>query len=1581
MQELNSLKDKIKGLEKETNKLRQATIQSNLLNSALEVTQKEFFRIQSIFQNIINNISTSICWKDINLKYLGCNDIFLKKHGFRSIEKIIGKTDQDIMEIRTADKNFKEEHNILSSKVPKLKIKEFHNTSEGNIKCFETSKIPLLNENGEPDMLVIISSDITNQISEQNQKNLILKEVKVLEEIINNSPSFAFIFCNDTKLSVEYVSNNIVNLGYTPKEFYSGFFDFKTIVSPEDVENFIKKITSAIDKDKFCIDFKIIKKDQVAIWVSCSIKKIIDDNGLITHYQAVLTDITNIKESELKLKIQYEEIQSQNEEIRAQNEEFFAINEEIKQNYEELQNLHTELTESELKFRAITEQSNLAIFIVQQSNIIFSNSTFAKLFDCSSFQINTIEQLANRFENHDRQIIKNLLSDASTIPSKDFHKSFKIELKKEPIWLDLWAKYLKLSGKDSAVVTLVDITSKKIFHEALQEANENFKVILKSLSDVVIVVNINGRIINLNPIAEKLIGLNLKTARNKPINDILKFLYPTDNETLSLITYKVLNNTEKYEHPNYLTYRQTDGTTLKFICNASPIIRDNQSVMGMILIMHDVTEKSSVENALKESEQQLKSKLDLILSNDSELGNISLSDIVDLDQLQTIQNTFAKVNNVASLITDVKGIPITSPSNFSKLCSIIRGTVKGKEKCHLSDNIIGKESYNNRKPVCMPCYSCGILEACVPIIIGGKHLGNWIIGQVNLGNSSEKFIYNYAHEIGINPDDLVKAYKGIKNISIDQFDEIILLLWLLAKQTSALGLNNIKLAKEVIKFRETEQTLKANQITLRSIFDNSANGIALINSKGIIIEWNIALEKITGLSSDKVKSKYYWDIPFSILPEKFQDNNNSDVSKTVFKEILNNTQSNYYYKVFEIDISNGSEQKRKLQNVLFPVKSTKDLLIGVILSDITEKSKVEEELKKNRLLLHSILDNSPVAIYMRNKNGQFEIVNKKAENIFNIRRDKIIGKKSEEIFPRNDVNLITFSDNKVISKNKSIQFEGKLNVNGLERNFLTIKTPFFDLEENETKIVGILMDITERISAETMLKESEELYKQLINTTPDAIILSDLNNKILFISPKTKELFDIPDDSYLNKYILSYVCPEDYDQAKNAFELVWEKGFSVGNQYRFLKKGKVLFHGEVNSAVVKNHNGLPKAMISVIRDISERKKYEQELITAKEKAEELDRLKSSFLANMSHEIRTPMNAIIGFSGLLHDEQIDSQKRQEYINIISNNSNALLNLIDDIIDFAKIESNQLKINPSYFNLDNLLLEIKSLYEEIILTKSKQRIKFILNEKSVGANLHIYADSLRIRQILVNLLSNAIKFTESGYIEFGYQKLENSFLKFFVKDTGIGMPKDKHNIIFERFRQIDDTFTRKYGGTGLGLAICKNLIKLMSGEIWLESEIDKGSVFYFTIPFTSKENELQSNGSNLEYVETHLFQSTWNDKTILIAEDEPVNYLYLQEALKMTGVKFIYAKDGNEAINEFKNNSSINLVLMDIKMPNLNGFEATKKIKKIRKTVPVIAQTAFAMEEDKKICFESGCDDYIAKPIKYNQLITILKKYFK
>ncbi|KAF0128808.1 MAG: PAS/PAC sensor hybrid histidine kinase [Bacteroidetes bacterium] len=384
----------------------------------------------------------------------------------------------------------------------------------------------------------------------------------------------------------------------------------------------------------------------------------------------------------------------------------------------------------------------------------------------------------------------------------------------------------------------------------------------------------------------------------------------------------------------------------------------------------------------------------------------------------------------------------------------------------------------------------------------------------------------------------------------------------------------------------------------------------------------------------------------------------------------------------------------------------------------------------------------------------------------------------------------------------------------------------------------------------------------------------------------------------------------------------------------------------------------------------EKEKRASELIISKEKAEESDKLKTAFLQNMSHEIRTPLNGIIGFSALLNYEDVSREEIKEYSAIISQSGNRLIEIVNNVLDISKIETGQIVIEQKAIVIDEIFYDLLTFFTPVAKTK-KLRLNYTNQPDKTNM---IYSDEAKLHQILTNLINNAVKFTKSGSIDFGFETKDNS-IQFYVKDTGIGIPAELHDKVFIRFIQAEQSMTKNYEGAGLGLAISKGLVELLGGKIWVESEIGKGTTFFFTLPITTiKEQE------KTEAI-TSPVQGKKSNRKILIAEDDWTSFQYLSKIMSKSNVTIIHAENGEQAVELVKENSDIDLILMDIRMPVMNGIDAARLIKQIRPNLPIIAQTAYAFSEEKTTILTTGFDEYLSKPLQYSKLDELIKKYLK
>jgi len=737
-----------------------------------------------------------------------------------------------------------------------------------------------------------------------------------------------------------------------------------------------------------------------------------------------------------------------------------------------------------------------------------------------------------------------------------------------------------------------------------------------------------------------------------------------------------------------------------------------------------------------------------------------------------------------------------------------------------------------------------------------------------------------------------------------------------------------------------------------------------------------------------------------------------------------------------MEIEENRFGKRYSETHKTPVINEYGEVIGIagISRDITEQKIAEEALLKSEEKFKDLVTLLPEMVFETNSKGRITFANFMAFERFGYEQEDFDkGISIFDLISASEVNRLknAITRTQLGDELKAAEFK-LVTKNGFEFPALVYTNNLYT-NNRWSGLRGVMVDITKRKQSEEKEKVYQEKLKFLSNTALDFLSLMQNEDIYNYAGRKLKEFVK---EGYIivsafneNNHNIELVYFSGPDSVKE--QIKNQTGFSIDNfsirispesknvlisnsehlleltdgihelsfksipypqcriieqilQVRkifglsLLRGGKL--YGSVE--VITSQNDLDdKPLIETfIYQASialHRRQLEQELLDAKLKAEESDKLKTAFLANMSHEIRTPMNGIIGISQLLSRQNLPEKERNEYLTMISANGNILLNLVNDIIDISKIESNQVDLHESDFSLNKLFDELHCFILTEKMTKSKDSVELVMKLGKSNEDSFITGDKQKLHQVLSNLIGNAIKFTLSGEVEFGYFITQTNQVEFFVRDTGIGIPEDKIDLIFNRFTQADQSLTRPFGGSGLGLAISKGFVELMNGKIWAETLPGGGSCFRFQIPYRPVQH-----ADNQEVVESlRPDDYNWSKYTILVVEDNYMSYRLLQALLKNSGVGILHADNGPKAIEMVKSHPKIDLVLMDIQLPLMNGYDATREIKKIRPELPVIAQTANALDDDRLKCLNSGCSDYITKPIVFETFLGLINNYIR
>jgi PAS domain S-box-containing protein len=754
-----------------------------------------------------------------------------------------------------------------------------------------------------------------------------------------------------------------------------------------------------------------------------------------------------------------------------------------------------------------------------------------------------------------------------------------------------------------------------------------------------------------------------------------------------------------------------------------------------------------------------------------------------------------------------------------------------------------------------------------------------------------------------------------------------------------------------------ELALFESEAKYRTMITQSPDGIFIVDLSGVFLSVNKFMCDNLKYSEEEFLSMKIWDI----VPQKYLSLYMNRIAAIMKGEILN--------EPAEYEIKGKDGTVHFIEVLSAPFYNKKEIIgFQGIARDITERKQAEDELRASEEKFRNLFNNSEVGMFRTRLDGS-EILefNEKYLNILKYTHEEVKGNPSMNLWAdKNERNKMV---ELLKAEGRVRDFECEmLNKQGDVIRCITSLRLY-----PETGILeGSIQDITESKLSEEALRKSEEMFRNITEQVTDVVFMTDNTGHITYISPIALKTFGYSPVEMTGQHFMRFLDESDVQHVSSEFLKSIRSG-STHNYLTFLMKRRdgSTFIGELSSNVYYQNDQI-SGTIGVIRDITERKKMEEELVTAKDHAEESDRLKSAFLANMSHEIRTPMNGILGFAGLMKEPNLTGKEQQEYLHIIEKSGARMLNIINDIVNISKIESGQMEISVSETNVNEQIEYIYTFFKPEVERKGMQLlVKTALSLKESV----IQTDREKLYAILTNLVGNAIKFTQTGSIEIGCEK-KGKYIEFFVKDTGEGIHPELKKIVFERFRQGTDLTNRYNEGSGLGLSISKAYIEMLGGKIWVESELGKGSIFYFTIPYNVETQakpfiEDVSLGTGTE--------NQVKELKILVVEDDKVSENLLLTILNKYGKEFLLAGTGLEAIETCRNNPDIDLILMDIRMPEMDGYEATRQIRQFNKEVVIIAQTAYGLAGDKEKAIAAGCNDYISKPLNQVSLTALVKKY--
>ncbi|PKP39784.1 MAG: hypothetical protein CVT98_00495 [Bacteroidetes bacterium HGW-Bacteroidetes-15] len=825
-----------------------------------------------------------------------------------------------------------------------------------------------------------------------------------------------------------------------------------------------------------------------------------------------------------------------------------------------------------------------------------------------------------------------------------------------------------------------------------------------------------------------------------------------------------------------------------------------------------------------------------------------------------------------------------------------------------------------------------------------------------------------------------------------------------------------------IKIQSVE-ALRKSESLFRSLAQSSPVGICKVESNGIITFVNDRWCDMVGVSCSSILGN---QISIVVHPS----------DKYNFISIWKEQEAKAKTFSIEFRVNKRNNETFWLLGQFEPNIDEFGNIIGFVGSifDIDERKKNEAELRR----WESIFKHTRMGIVLGMAGTEsFDLINPAFAQMHGYTVEELIGKPIQVVFAPEEIKRIPEEIKKGFEKGYHVYESWHVKKDGSRFPVLTSITAVKDMDGNPLYRIVNIQDITERFEAEKKLRSEQYRLENIIEGTNVGVWEWNVQTGHTLYNERWASMIGYTLSEIAPPTVntwLKFLHPEDEPKAISRINKHFDRETEFYEcEFRMKHKdGHWVWIQDRGRVAQWTSDGKPFMMFGVHIDITERKRWEEslkiseqqlkeqneryialneelidinkklsdsekrlkeqneeyhalneellesnqristineELEIARKRAEESDKLKSAFLANMSHEIRTPMNAILGFSEILVRPNLAKEKQTLYAEVLNAASNQLLGIINDILDISKIETGQVTIHEGEVSLNQILRTVQSIFIQNAKNKGNT---LVISPTLPDDKCLVHTDESKITQIITNLVSNAIKFTDNGRIEIGYS-VSDSQLKFFVEDTGIGISEENQGLIFDRFRQADMAPNRNYGGTGLGLSICKAFVEMLGGDISVDSVFGQGSKFNFTVPYKPIIK------SKTEYLAKAKAKYDFSRVIVLVAEDEPNNFFFLKELLNETGVKIIHAENGARAVELFGLNPNIKLILMDIKMPVLNGIDATKMIRTIDSKIPIIALTAYAMAGDKENCLAAGCSSYLSKPIIKDDLLSTIALY--
>ena len=920
-----------------------------------------------------------------------------------------------------------------------------------------------------------------------------------------------------------------------------------------------------------------------------------------------------------------------------------------------------------------------------------------------------------------------------------------------------------------------------------------------------------------------------------------------------------------------------------------------------------------------------------------------LLQLIDFTKVDTLFESFFKTTGFVTAILDLEG-NILSKSGWRHICTEFhRVNPETAKNCRISDTelankMAGGENYH--------FYKClnGLVDVAAPIVIKGEHIANLFFGQFFFEEPNRDFFKKQVEKYGF---DEKKYLDALEKVPVVSKNYVKVAMDFLLNMTQLISETTYQKLEQM----ELNNALKESEERFQLLFNKAPLGYQSLDSDGKFIEVNQQWLETLGYSREEVTGKWFGDFLTPACQNGFRER------FPVFKA------QGFIHSEFEMLHKDG-----RILFIAFDGKIGHDLKgnfkqTHCILQDITKNKRAEEALKESEERFKALHNASFGGIGIHDKGIILEC---------NQGLSEMTGYSKEELIGMDGLLLIAPETRDLVMKNILAGYEKPYEAVGLRKNgeLYPIRLEARNIPHKGKKVRTVeFRDITESKQAEEALRKSEAIKNKMVSNIGDVIVIIGKNEVNQYKSPNITTLFGWKPEEVVGKNTWDNVHPEDLEEGQKFFRSLLNKPNASGTtELRYRRKDGKYVWIEIKLINLLHDNDI-QGVLGNYHDISERKKIIEELVEAKEKAQESDKLKTAFINNISHEIRTPLNGILGFGTFLSETELSPEAKNEMLAVVQKSSDRLMNTMENYMDMALIFSGTMEVHKKEFIL-------KPVFDDVI-KKTRQlcagkQINLEVVSQPEYLDLTPESDPELITKTLNLLLDNALKFTEKGSITCGYS-LKNGFIEFFVKDTGKGIAPEKLDVIFNMFTQEDPSNTRGHEGSGLGLSIAGGMVKLLGGTISVQSQPGEGSVFTFTVPYNGKDVAGITEPAEKKYGRVS------EKPLVLLAEDEESNYLYMGVVLQLAGCDYLLAKDGAEAVEFCKQHPEIILVLMDIKMPVMNGLEATRHIREFRPDLPIIATTAYAQTGDKHRFLAAGCDGYLVKPIKKEELLAVLKKY--